>query len=65
MHFVRKQPPHRFIDDVKRREQQQACLDEGGEAFHFAMAIEMISVSRLIRDAHRKISDHRGDQIEH
>ena len=65
MNFVQEQAPQRFIDDLERRDEQQPGLYEGRETFHFSMAVQMIGVGRLIRDAHRNIGDHRGDEVEH
>ncbi len=59
-----EQPLKRLPDDVERGEQQQARLDERREAFHFAVAVEVLRVGGLVRHAHRKIGDHRRDKIE-
>src|ERR1700722_5854105 len=63
-HGVEDKPLYRLPYDVKRGEEQERSLDEGGEAFHFAMAVEVIGIGGLVRDAHRKIGNHRGYEIQ-
>ena len=59
-----EQPVKRFPDDVERGQEQQARLDERGKALHFPVAVEMLRVGGLVRDAHGKIGDDGGDEIE-
>ncbi len=54
-----------LVDDPDAGEQKQAGLDEGGEVFHFAVAVLVIGVSRLVGDPHRHQSDNGGNQIKH
>ena len=64
VHGVEEQPLKRFPDDVHGGEQQQAGFDERGKTFHFPVAVEMIRVGGFVRNAHRKIGDDRGHQIQ-
>ena len=64
VHRVEQQPLKGFPDDVQGGEKQQAGLDECGETFHFAVAIEMFGIGGLIRDAHGKIGDDGRDEIQ-
>ena len=61
---MEKQPLKSFPDDVERGQQQQARLDERGKALHFPVAIEMLRIGGLVRDAHGKIRDDGGDEVE-
>ena len=51
----------RFPDDVDRRDNQKRGLHERGKAFDFSVAVEMIGVGRLIRNANGQKSDHGGN----
>src|ERR1700723_3096563 len=58
------QPLDGFPDNVQRRQQQQAGLDERGKALHFTVAIEVLRVWGFVRDTNRKISDDGSYQVE-
>ena len=61
---MKEQAVDRFPDDVDRGEKQQGGFDEGGEAFHFSVAVEMVCVGRLVCDANGEEGDHGGDEVE-
>ena len=61
---VKYQPLKSFPDDVHRGEQQQRRFDERRKVFHFPVAVQMVRVGGLIRHAHRKVGNHRGDQVQ-
>ena len=63
-HGVKEQALERFPDDVHRREKQQRGFHERRKAFHFSVAVEMLRVGGLVRDANGEICDDCGDQIE-
>ena len=61
---VKEKPLDGFVDDPDAGEQQQAGLEEGGEIFHFAVAVLVIGVGGLVGNPNRHQRDDGGDQIE-
>ena len=64
LHAVEEQALKRFPDDVERGEEQQTGLDKRGKAFHLVVAVRVLCVGGLFRDANRKVRDDRGDQVQ-
>ena len=61
---MRDEAVDRFPDDVNRRENEQRGFDKGGEAFHFSVAVEMVSVGGLVCNANGEERDDCSDEVE-
>ena len=58
------EPLDSFPDDVDRGHQQQRRFDKRRKTLDFSVAVEMLRIGGLVRHSHRKVGDHRGDQIK-
>jgi len=64
VHRMKEEAREGFIDNVERSQDEQTGFDESGEIFKFAVAVRMTLIGGLVRNAHGKKRDHRGDQVE-
>ena len=62
--MMEKQSHKRLKDDVERGEQQKPGFDEGGEIFILAVAVGVLLIRGLVREAHGEVSDDGRDQVE-
>jgi hypothetical protein len=64
MDGMEKKAMEGFVDDVNRREDEQAGFDKCGEILKLAVAVGVALVSRPVGDADREKRDDGGDQVE-
>ena len=62
--FAKKQPLHRFPDDVDRGQHEQARFDERREILDLAVTVSVIGIGRAVGNSNGEIGDDRGDEIE-
>ena len=59
-----EQALHGFPDHNPGEEEQERRLRQRRHAFNLAVAVVVLRVSRLARDAHRKVRHHGGHEIK-
>src|SRR5215471_21399426 len=59
-----KDSPDGLINDSRTSEQQQGGFDERGKILELTMTVLVVSVRRLIRDAHGQEGNDGGNQVQ-
>ena len=62
--LAEQEAPHRLPNNVERREKEQRRFDERGETLEFRVAVGVVRVGGLVGNAHGKIGDNCGDEVE-
>jgi hypothetical protein len=64
LHTAKEKALDRLVGNPGASQQEQAGLKKGRKALHFAVAVLMIGISRLVGNAHGEKSDKGRDQVE-